>query len=124
MVLAHGRIPNHQIAERVILPLQRLGSRDTGEGAELLLAENADVQFFGPLQLVGLFFFGGVIGGTETFSANHDHRRPRIHFVSRGSAEARDQFPRIAAAERAEFSSEDDGLSRERVQTIRKVRRA
>src|SRR5262249_55268696 len=121
MVLAQGAVAREQVADRVILPLQRVGRRHAGKLAEFVLGEDADwigrgalrVQFLGALELVG--FVARIVGRwAEAFGADHQNRRLGADFLRGGAAETLDERSRILAAERAELSSEDDNLSGER----------
>src|SRR5262245_975732 len=126
MVLAKGPIADEQIAHRVVLPFQSVHALHASQPAELLLGENADaafrrrlrVQFLGAFELVAL-----LLGRrTESFTANHQHRRPGVDVVGGGPAEPGYERARFLASERAEFSSENDELSREWQSTRQAVR--
>jgi hypothetical protein len=132
MVLAQQSVSREHVAERVILPLERVGSRHAGETAELLLGQNANrmsarlrVQLLRPFQLVRRVSNGAARSAvgqfvvcigcrTETFGADNQHRRLRVDIVGRHAAEARDELARILAPERTELSCKNDELTRKR----------
>ncbi len=126
MVFAQGAIPDQHIPHRVILPFQRVHGRHPGQAAEVLFGEDADhlsgnrlrVQLLGAFELIA-FLFGR---RTETLVADDEHRGPRVDVVGGGAAEARDERARVFAAERAEFSCENDELSREWLNTRQAMR--
>jgi hypothetical protein len=117
VVLAQRPIADQQIAHRVVLPFQGVHALHACQPAEVLFGENADggfgrglrVQFLGAFELVALLFGRR----TESFTANHEHRRPRVDIVGGGAAKTSHERARFLASERAEFSSENDELSRE-----------
>src|SRR5437867_8651754 len=140
MIFAKRAVAGEEIAHRVVLALQRLRRRDAGDPAEFLFADDPDlagllsVEYFRSFELVrraaGCRAVGfGRIGGvgrlrrrTEAFGADDEHRRLRVDVVGCGAAQTRHQGACVSAAEGAEFSREDNELSRE-WRTTRLVRR-
>ncbi len=117
VILAQRPIAREDVAHRVVLPLERVGRGDAGETAEVFLRQNPNrrraaarlrVQLFGPFELVRFLALGR---RTESFGADHQHRRLRVDVVGRRAAEPRHERARLFAAERAEFSCEDDELT-------------
>jgi hypothetical protein len=117
VILAKRPIADEQIAHRVVLPFQGVRRSARLPAGRTPLRENADgalrrglrVQFLGAFELVALLFGRR----TESFTANDEHRRPRVDVVGGGAAEPSHERARFLASERAEFSSENDELSRE-----------
>src|SRR5829696_6313902 len=66
---------------------------------------------FGAYELLALV----AVGPAEAFVADDEHRRLRGHVVSGVTAMLDDERTRIAAAERAEFSGEDDDVPCDRL---------
>ena len=114
MVLAQRPVAREQIADRVILLLQRFRGRHVHQTAELILGDDGDergvlrVQLLGARELLALL---AVAGPTESLGADDQHRRPGRDVVGGLAAMLDDERTRIAAAEGAEFSGEDDELS-------------
>jgi hypothetical protein len=99
----------------MVLPPQGFGCRHVDELAELVFRQNRDDrgllcnQLFGTHQLLAFF----AVGSAEAFGAHDKDRGLRRHVVSGFAAVLADERARVAAAERTEFSGEDDDVSGE-----------
>jgi len=112
-----GPVPREEIARRLILLLQRVGRLHAGEPAEVVLGQNPDPFRFARLgvELLGFPELLAPVDRSEPLGADDEHRRLRVDVVGSGAAELRDERERVLAAERAQFSGEDDKVSCERL---------
>ena len=113
MILAEGAIAYEEVAHRMILLLERFGRGHAGERAEITLRYDSDL-----IRLQRIEFCARAAPG-KAFGTDDQHRRARVHFVSGGSAQGDNERLRSATAKRAEFSGENDNLSRERLASQR-----
>ena len=106
MILAQRAVAREHVAQRVVLPLQRVGRRNAGEAAEFVLRHDSNrsvgarlrVQLLGALQLVRLVV---VVARrrTESFRADDEQRRLPVHLVGGCAAQTLDERARVPAAQ-------------------------
>ena len=130
VILAQRAVARPAVAHRVILTLQRLGTsarRRAGRTPSSVRISICDARVRrSVLRRASVSGSSRVtrrrpwtprlptrFAGLESFGANHQHRRLRVDVVGCGAAETRHERARVLAAERAEFSGEDNELSRE-----------
>ena len=115
MVRAQRPVPSEQVARRLVLLLQRLGRLHARELAELVFAQDPNLPGLLGVELFGLPEFLAAIDRAEPRVADDKHRRLRVEVFGSRAAELRHERERVLAAERTQFSSEDDKVSPERL---------